>query len=272
MTTQPSCRPRPPPRSSSSEDAWAARRRRFAWRRRSALGLVLRVALIVRAVAVGFVGVVGANRFRTLRAGGVGVLAACEHLPASELLEEIVEQVAHQSGESSGSEGRWSRTTRGTDAVRAREALDGPAERGEHGLGELVRTHRRGAGRLEPEGRPDGERRTPRPRRILGRHQAAHPQLEPAGVLEDQATQGACEGRAEAGERWVGGGPAAGATSRNGMTPSSSTTHRRVSHQPSGASDGRAIPARYVRSPMRTSCSRRNDGPGGGSRSGTDEG
>src|SRR6185436_17649365 len=40
-------------------------------------------------------------------------------------------------------------------------------------------------------------------------------------------------------------------------------------HQPSGASEGRPIPARKERSPTRTSCSRRNDGPGGGSRSGT---
>ncbi len=66
-----------------------------------------------------------------------------------------------------------------------------------------------------------------------------------------------------------GGGPDVGATSRKLTTPSSSVTHISAIHQPSGASDGRAIPARSARSPMRTSCSRRNDGPGGGSRSGT---
>src|SRR6185503_11481281 len=66
-----------------------------------------------------------------------------------------------------------------------------------------------------------------------------------------------------------GGGPDAGATSRKLTTPASSVTHISVIHQPSGASEGRPIPARRERSPTRTSCSRRNDGPGGGSRSGT---
>src|SRR5215213_5389186 len=66
-----------------------------------------------------------------------------------------------------------------------------------------------------------------------------------------------------------GGGPASGATSRKLTTPVPSLTHRSVSHQPSGASDGLAIPAWSVRDPNRTGCSRRNEGPGGGSRSGT---
>jgi hypothetical protein len=49
-------------------------------------------------------------------------------------------------------------------------------------------------------------------------------------------------------------------------------THSRASHQPSGASDGRPIPARALPPGSLTSCSRRNDGPGGGSRSGTPAG
>ena len=43
-----------------------------------------------------------------------------------------------------------------------------------------------------------------------------------------------------------GGGPAAGATSRKLTTPSSSATQTTASHQPSGASDGRPIPAGSV--------------------------
>ena len=66
-----------------------------------------------------------------------------------------------------------------------------------------------------------------------------------------------------------GGGPAGGATSVKATTPSSSTSHRTPSHQSSGPVDGRDMPARNCRSPIRSSISRRNDGPGGGSRSGT---
>ena len=88
-------------------------------------------------------------------------------------------------------------------------------------------------------------------------------------ILENQAREGAADRRTQPGQGRFGGGPAAGATSRKATTPASSTTHRIASHQPSGASDGRAMPALNVLSAMWTACSRRNDGPGGGNRSGT---
>ena len=62
-----------------------------------------------------------------------------------------------------------------------------------------------------------------------------------------------------------GGGPAAGAISRQSTIPSSSATHRTASHQPS-ISVGRSRPARRRRSPRTTSCSRTYDAAGGGSR------
>ena len=60
------------------------------------------------------------------------------------------------------------------------EPLDGPAEAGEDGLGELVRAHRGRPRRLEPERRADGQRRPPRPGRVVRRGDQAEPHLEPA--------------------------------------------------------------------------------------------
>ena len=129
--------------------------------------------------------------------------------------------------------------------------------------------HRGGAGRLEPEGRADRQRRQPWPVRVVGRLDQPEPHLQPAGILEDQAGQRPAERGPRRASGGSGGGPASGATSRKLTTPASSVTHRMASHQPSGASVGRAIPALNARSPIRTVCSRRNDGPGGGSASGT---
>ena len=122
---------------------------------------------------------------------------------------------------------------------------------GQDGLGELVRAHRRGARRLEPEGRPDGQRDAPRPGRVVGRGDrrrgASASRPSSSRISPDSAPAIAGPRRPSGGS---GGGPAAGATSRKLTTPSSSATHRTASHQPSGASDGRPIPARSVRSPI----------------------
>ena len=61
----------------------------------------------------------------------------------------------------------------------SRQALDGSPEAGQHGLGELVRAHGRGARRLEAEGRPDREGRAPRSGR---RRRAGRARPREAGV------------------------------------------------------------------------------------------
>ena len=103
------------------------------------------------------------------------------------------------SGESSGFGAEGARCP-----SRPVQALDGATERREDGLRELVGAHRRGARRLEAEGRPD--RRAARARAGSGRPagRAAEAQLEPAGVLEDEPGQRAGDGRAEARERRIG--------------------------------------------------------------------
>ena len=175
------------------------------------------------------------------RRGGapaVGILAAGSRLSTAKIVQEVVEQVAHRSAESS----RFPDLTVGRRSGPT-EALDGPAETRQHGLGQLVRPHGRGTRRLEAEGRADGERRAPRPCRIVGRHEPCHPELQSAGVLEDRArtARRRAPGRAgRAADRAAG--PLAGATSRKLTTPSSSATHISASHQPSGASEGRPMP------------------------------
>ena len=183
---------------------------------------------------------------RRSRLAGPGRLAARSRLALAQLFQEVVEQVAHRvrSLPAGSDQGRWSPSMARAKPARTVSASSFGAHRGR-------------PGGLEPERGADRQRGPPRPARIVRRRDQAEPHLEPPGILEDQPGQGAADARSEARERRVGRRPAAGATSRKLTTPSSSTTQRTASHQPSGASVGRAMPARSVRSPMRIGCSRR---------------
>ena len=215
--------PRPSSSPSSSSDSGRRRRSRV---------VVVGVAVVVGSSSA-FGGVRGRRRgprrARALRAGAAP--------PGS---RRTGRASSAESTRSSADQGRWS-------------AFDGTAEAVEDGLGELVGAHRRGPRRLEPERGPDRQRRAPRARRVVGRGDRPEAHLEPAVVLEDQARQRPGDRRAETG-RAAGRAAArrSGATSRKLTTPSSSATQRIASHQPSGASEGRDIPARRRRSPMRT--------------------
>ena len=100
-------------------------------RRRGSARLRVPVAGLGVGVVGGVVTVVGrivtpvgvrADGAGTLRGTGVGVLATCGGLPASKLLEKVVEQVAHQSEESSrsGPEGPRAMPEAGTADRRRR--------------------------------------------------------------------------------------------------------------------------------------------------------
>ena len=149
------------------------------------------------------------------------------------------------------------------------EALDRPPEGGQHLGGELVRAHRRGPRGLPAERRSDDRGAAPRPLRVVRRHDVTEPDLEAPGVLEDQAGQPAGERRPEAGE-----GRLRRRARRRARAPRRSrghpgaATHRIAVHQSSAGADGRLMPTLSARSPARSSCSRRNDGPGAGRRSG----
>src|SRR5437870_4019523 len=68
----------------------------------------------------------------------------------------------------------------------APEAFDRPPERRQHLRRERVLAQRRGARRLPAERRPDDGGAAPGPFRILRRDDEPEPDLQPAGVLEDQ--------------------------------------------------------------------------------------
>ena len=114
---------------------------------------------------------------------GIRVLATGDRLAPAELLEEIVEQVAHQSAS-------LAVTRIGRDRpLRAGQGLDRAAEGREDRIGELVRAHRRGTRRLETERRPDREGRPPGPFGVVRWYEHADPHLESAGILEDEARE-----------------------------------------------------------------------------------
>ncbi len=227
-------------------------------------GVIRRLIIVVGGGVVRFFDrmvMVGVAAFRRAGASfggdGIRILPARKRLTLAELLHEIVEQVAHPAASIYGLavQGRWSpsmarpkpaRTVSASSFGRIAAARAGSnrnaariARGTRHGLvsssgGAISPSRiwsRPASSRISPESAP----LTPGPRRASG---------------------------------GSGGGPAAGATSRKLTTPASSVTQTTASHQPSGASVGRLIPADRVRSVRRTGCSRRNDGPGGGRRSG----
>ena len=162
--------------------------------------------------------------------GGVRLAARLRFAPA-QLLQEVVEQVAHRPRSLVGI---------GLGPV---EAFDGGPERGEDGLRELVGAHRRGPRGLEAERGADRRARSRHgrvgssggasvPRRSWSRPSSSRISPDSAPAIDGPR-------RASGGS---GGGPAVGATSRKLTTPSSSATHTIASHQPSGASVGRDMP------------------------------
>ena len=171
--------------------------------------------------------------------GSGGVSPARLRLAPAELLHEVVEQVAHRRRESSGVRRGGREASRSVRPSTARRNAARTVS-----ASSFV-AHRRRPRRLEPEGRPHGQRA--RATAGSGRRAARSPPSRiwsrPASsrISPDSAPATAGPRRPSGGS---GGGPAAGATSRKLTTPSSSATHSDGSHQPSGASDGRAIPAR----------------------------
>ena len=142
--------------------------------------------------------------------------------PASRRRGRACSPASHSRSRAGGPPGDSSRAVTGPRARGRKAGLDR--------VRELVGAHRRGARRLEAERRAD--RRAARATggsRLVGRDDAppsricSRPASSRMRPVRAPATCGA-----EAGQ-WGGSrvaGPAAGATSRNGMTNSSSATHR----------------------------------------------
>ena len=114
-----------------------------------------------------------------------------------------------------------------------------------------------------------GDRRAPRLERVVGWRDLGQPDRQASAVLEDEPGQGPRTGRSEAAERRIGRrtgrwrdvAEADDAARRRRPTGSPATSRRR------GWSGGSSRPAGGGRR-SRTSCSRRNDGPGGPRRAG----
>ena len=186
---------------------------------------------------------------------GSGPRRAPRFAPA-QLLQEVVEQVAHvaRSLRVGIGQGRWRPSTARTNAASTVSASSfgriAAARAGSNRNAARTASARATAGRVV--GRGDS------PRRIWSR---PRPRGSGRTARRDR--------RAETGERRIGRRPGGRRDVAEADDPLVVGDPQIASHQPSGASDGRAMPARSVRSPMRTACSRRNDGPGGGRRSGT---
>ena len=193
------------------------------------------------------------------RRSGRASLAARRRLAPAELLQEVVEQVAHRR--------------RGVYAGRIGsgpvEPLDGtagtppgPSRRARSGAS--WRRARARTGR--PPGPPAGRATAGR---VLGRgdrRAASGAGRRPRGSARTARRRSPGPRRASGGS---GGGPPAGATSRKLTTPSSSATHR-IGQPPAVGRLGRPAHAGAQRAVADADlCSRRNDGPGGGRRSGT---
>ena len=174
---------RPPPPSRSPRPR-AARSPRFARRPVASGSVVVRVVVRSRSSRVH-----GASRGGGRPASGS--LAAGHGLASAQLLQEVVEQVAHRP-----------RSLAGPCATPSGpvEALDGPAE-ARPGRSRRARCRawsRRARARTgRPPGRPAGRATAGSDRRAATSAAEAH--LEPAGVLEDQPGQGAGDARTQAG-------------------------------------------------------------------------
>src|SRR5437667_10071085 len=94
--------------------------------------------------------------------------------------------------------------TRRESSLRSAKTLRCSPEGGKDRLGELVLAHRRRAHRLPAEGRSNGGRNAPRPRRVVGRNDGREADAEASGVLEDQPAECAGKRGAQPNERRVG--------------------------------------------------------------------
>ena len=156
----------------------------------------------------------------------------------------------------------WSRTSQAS-ARRARTARAAPAPRAGS-----RRSVAASAGSQRNAG-PDRERAAPRPRVVLGRDERREADRQAAVLLADQPRQRSREATAQAQQRRLGrraGGGRHVAEAHDALAIGDPQDG-----QPPvvGSVDGLRHAGLSRRSPIRTSCSRRYDGPGWGRRSGT---